>query len=500
MGYMNVLAAFEASLNETGNLDAFLAGDQAYGMNEVMGVDTDSLQYDTVTYRGYSAAAVSNMPANEYPIPVDENTVYVNAVVSWTPAEQDAFDLELLDPTGNVVSSSGNSVGEAESILFMPEMTGTYTLRLVPFVAVNAEYTAVVTTAYGDEIPNWPPHSEPAYDYYMNVTNIYKSTITAGLVADYFQGGDSGFIVFTMLPSGDAPATGLAGDLQAIYTDSQGNVFIDDAISERSTAGEYESGFSLDNNWTLAPGEIEVFFNYTGDALTRGTNPVTFHYNYLEVSLNTDATDYYPGDTITFDGAVSQWHSVAANSIETTPVSTEVSVSLRDSDGNVLATELVSANWQGNFSGSIVSPTNTRGTTTLVAEATYQDPTVFTGPASFYGANSAALIFPGNLAPEVSLFASSSTDKNSKYYAHIHATITDPDGMSDVTTMMVTITDADGRIIRRFNSDRFTPVGDTWMLTQSVRVKGVAPWTVTLTAVDSAGNTALTSSQITLDN
>lgn len=496
-GYMNALAAFEESLTVTGNLDAFLAGDQANGMEEALGFDEEDLQFSSVTYTGYSAAGATTMPANEYPIVADEYTVYINAHVSWTPQEEDAFDIELTDENGNVVASSGNSAGEAETILFLTDEPGTYTLRVVPFAAVNAQYTAEITTAFSEDVPDWPPNTDPAFDFYMNITNLYKTTGVVGLVADYYRGGESAFMVFTLAPSDGTDGAGRADDLMVVYTDSQGNVFVDDAISDREADNEYQSSFDLDNSWPLVPGPITAHIVYDGEGSARPPAPLTFYYNHLDVTLNTDATNYYPGDTITFDGTVAQLNSVAANTVESSPADALVSVNLVDSDGNVLATELVQADLQGNYSGSLVSPATTRGTTSLVAEATYQDPTILSGPASFYGTDAETLIFPGNLAPETSLQVSSTTHNN-KTYVHMHATASDPDGLNDIDSIEIVITDAEGRRVGRFKTYHFSPIGDEYLFTRSKKLCGEGPsWTITITVIDSAGNIATTSEMVT---
>lgn len=496
-GYMNVLAAFEESLTVTGELASFLAGDQDNGMEEVLFVDENDLQFSSVSYKGYSAAGATTMPANEYPITVDDYTVYVNAHVSWEPQEEDAFDLELVDENGNVIASSGNSAGEAEDLLFIANEPGNYTLRLVPFAAVNAEYTAEITTAFTDEVNVGPPHTDPAFDYYMGITNLYKTTGVVGLVSEYYSGGDSAFMVFTFSPSDGTSGAGNADDLMVIYSDNQGNVFVDDTISDREEANEYQSDISFDSSWTLSPGPITAHIVYEGEGTARPPAPLTFFYNHLDVAFDTNATNHYPGDTIFFDGAVSKFTSLAGNNISTNPADALVSVTLRDRDGNALATELVQADLQGNFSGSIVSPASTRGTVSLVAEATYQDPTVLTGPASFYGTNDVTLIFPGNLVPETDLTVSTSTGKNNKFYIHMHASASDPDGLSDITNIEVLITDADGRRIRRFFMNHFSPIGDEYLFTRSQKLSGQAPWTVTITVTDSAGNIATDNAIVT---
>lgn len=497
-GYLDALAAFEESLNVQGNLNAFLAGDRDQSLELVLGVDVDSLVYDTVSYTAYSAAGATTMPANEYPIPV-EDAVIVSVDLTWTPAEEDAYDLEVVDGAGNVVASSGNSVGEGESVLFVPETSETHTLRVIPFAGINAQYTATVTTGYGELLENWPPHQEAQFDFIFSITNLYKSAGVVGLAGgNYFKGGDSGFVVLSFTPT-EGPTGGDAADLKAIFTDSQGDIFVSDITESADTPGEYRVNFSLDGNWPLAPGETTIDFIYTGDGAVRPAEQLNFFFNHLETTLDTDNSDYYPGDTVGFSGTVTAFNTIAVENVEMTPTSADVAVSLVDSDGNVLATETVTADMDGNYSGSVVSPASTRGVVTVVAEATYEDPTVLLGEASQYGVSEATIIFPGNLAPEVSLSAATTVTKHGHPMAHMHVVVTDPDGFNDIDRIYVRIHDADGRLIRLYREHRFTPINGEWLFTKSAWLAGDAPWTLSVTASDSAGNETVIAETLTLD-
>lgn len=498
-GYLDGLGAFEASLNVTGNLDAFLAGDREQSMELAMGIDTDTLVYDTVSYKGYSAVGATTMPANEYPIPVSDEVVIVHVDVSWTPAEEDAYDIEVVDPAGNVVASSGNSVGEAESVLFVPQTTGTHTLRVLPFAGVNAQYTATINTGYGELLANWPPHQDAQFDHIFTVTNLYKTVGVLGLAGgNYFKGGDSGFVVFTFMPT-EGAAGGDAADIQAIFTDSTGTMLAL-PVTARTTPGEYQISFDLNGNWPLAPGETTIDFVYNGDGMVRPAETVTFFYNHLETTVETAATDYYPGDTVAFSGTVTSFNTVGVENVEMTPVDASVTVSLVDSDGLVLATETVTADLDGLFSGEIVSPASTRGTVSVLAEATYEEATVLLGDSTQAGSDRVTVIFPGNLAPEVSLSTAITTDKKGRPIGHLFAQVTDPDNFTDISSITVTIHDEDGRLLRRYKQNRFTPIDGEWLLTNSTWLKGSPDWTITLTAVDSAGNVTSTSNVLSSPN
>lgn len=150
-GYLNVLAAYEASRNVTGNLAAFLAGDQDYELNGVLGIDPSTAVYDTVTHTGYVIAGATGVsPANTYAIEFDDDALFIEIDLTWTPEGTDAFDMEVVDSEGNIVVTSGNFL-EYEAALFIPTPGESYTVRVVSFAAVNAAYELTIRRAYSGE-------------------------------------------------------------------------------------------------------------------------------------------------------------------------------------------------------------------------------------------------------------------------------------------------------------------------------------------------------------
>ncbi|MCI0398503.1 MAG: S8 family serine peptidase [Chloroflexi bacterium] len=491
-GYLDVLAAYEASRTVTGNMPAFLAGDQLYSPGGVLGFDPDSTTFQVEEHTGFTPAGVTGMDPIDYPITISDGVQYVDVRLAWTPQEEDAYDIEILDPLGQVVTTSGNAVNEPEMALFVPEMTGDYTLRIHPFAAVASEYTATVTIAYGPQAGNWPPHTDPNFDYYLGVVGVYKTYGVLGIRSEYLRGGDSGFVDFTLASGDGAAAPAQAANLQVIYSDRNGNVaYIDGDVADTG-AGAYQSSFNLDNNWAGAPGPITISFAWQGSSTLRAM-PTGFYLNHLGVTLATNATHYDPGDAITFNGAVAQVSTLGTGELQQKPIGgAAVTISLRDAAGNTLASTQATTGLLGAYSGALVVPAATRGQTTLVAEATYTDATILTGPQEWYGAASAGLTFPGNLAPTASLTATAETGPHEKYFIHIHAEVVDPDGLNDITSISLVLADSKGRVLKRWTQDHFTPVEDRWMLTRSYKVSGLPPWTLTLTATDSAGNQAAT--------
>jgi serine protease AprX len=147
-GYLDALAAYQASRAMTGNLSAFLAGDRRHGEMEVLGVDPNA-PATVVEHRfsGSTAVGAGGVPAVDHPFDVSEGALYVDVRVTWTPQTQDAYDIEVRDPDGALAASSGNSVNEGEAVLFAPRRTGRYVLRLLPFAAAGAQYDARVKVA-----------------------------------------------------------------------------------------------------------------------------------------------------------------------------------------------------------------------------------------------------------------------------------------------------------------------------------------------------------------
>ena len=507
-GYLDALASYQDSLDEAGNLQAFLAGERLHTIEEVHGFDpSEPVAYGETTFTGSvlvgaSEGTVSGASAGavEHTIDVTDpsGVLYVDVNVTWTPEQEDAFDLVVLDPQGDVVMTSGNGLGEGESALFVPRKPGEYTIRLQPFVAAATSYEVNVKTAYGTPPADWPPDGTPQYDYYLGLTAIYKLHGVLGLASQYFRSGDAAFVVFSAISADGLPVLASQSKLQAIYTDRHGNVgFVDNAITDRD-GGEYESSFdTLSPDWNAAPGPITLTFAWSGGGSAKIPTTV-FYYNYLDVSLASSATEYRPGDTVSFSGAVSQSDTVAAQDIQHTPVGgSAVTVSLVDSSGTALASTEVQTDALGAFGASLAAPSEARGTVRLVAEATYTDPTVVLGNPEWYGENAVELQFPGNLPPAATLQVTQPTNENTRFFIHILATASDPDGRSDITAITLTLSDSKGRSLKRWTLTDFSELDEfTSSLETSYRVSGKAPWTLTLSVTDSAGQTATTSETI----
>lgn len=507
-GYLDILAAYEDSLDEAGNLQAFLAGERLHGIEEVHGFDPNaSVTYDETTFTGSvqvgaseTTATGASVGAVEHQVDLMDNAgiLYVDVNVTWTPQAEDAFDLLVLDPEGDVVMTSGNGVGEGEAALFVPRKPGVYTIRLQPFVAATTSYEVKVKTAYGTPPADWPPSGDPEYDYYLGLTAIYKLHGVLGLASSYYRSGDAAFAVFSAIRADGLPVVGAADQLQAIYIDRNGNVgFVDNEITDRD-GGEYESSFdTLSADWQAAPGPVTLTFAWSGGGNAKIPATV-FYFNYLDTALTSDGTEYQPGDAVSFSGSVNQADTLAAQDILHTPVGgAAVTVSLVDSSGNSLAFANVQTDALGSFSGSLVAPAEARGTVRLVAESTYTDPTIVVGNPDWYGKAEVQLHFPGNLSPTASLQVTQPTNENSRFFIHINATASDQDGAADITGLSLSLSDSKGRLLKHWTLSDFSQLDElSWYLETSYRVSGKAPWTLTLSVTDSAGQTATASETI----
>jgi len=274
-------------------------------------------------------------------------------------------------------------------------------------------------------------------------------------------------------------------------------VRVDDAIRDLG-GGVYRTSFNTGSAEKWAPGVITVFFTWRGQGTLRAA-PVTFALNALDLSLEVGGPPYVAGQAVTFGGDVIQANSLATGTVEMVSVgNADVTVSLLDAAGTPLAATAVRTDADGRYSGSLVPPHHTRGPTTLVAEAAHIDPTILSGTQAWYGKETRGLRFPGNLPPTASLsVAREPGTKTNQFYAAINASVADADGRDDVVGISLVVVDAKGRTVRRWSAADFTAAdATTWTFSRVVRFTGTAPWTVTLTARDSANQTVTKSQTV----
>lgn len=99
-------------------------------------------------------------------------------------------------------------------------------------------------------------------------------------------------------------------------------------------------------------------------------------------------------------------------------------------------------------------------------------------------------------APAVTLAASSSVDPGGT--VDLAATVSDENGTADLNQASVVVADAHGRIVSSWSLGDFIAMDENTLTLQVAdhRLTGPAPWTATVSAVDSIGNAAAESAVI----
>ncbi|HEY9419791.1 MAG TPA: sialidase family protein, partial [Thermoanaerobaculia bacterium] len=95
--------------------------------------------------------------------------------ITLTPQLLDDYDLEVFGPNGQLVGSSGNSVGAAEKVVLSNPAGGTYTVSAAPYVSLRAYSASAALTVLP---PPPPPSGVPAPTY-----GIYGPPVGFGLSA-----------------------------------------------------------------------------------------------------------------------------------------------------------------------------------------------------------------------------------------------------------------------------------------------------------------------------
>ncbi len=82
--------------------------------------------------------------------------------ITLTPQLLDDYDLEVYGPSGQLVGSSGNSVGTAEKVVLNNPAAGAYTVSAAPYVTLRAYSASAVLTVLA---PPPPPSTDPPPTY-----------------------------------------------------------------------------------------------------------------------------------------------------------------------------------------------------------------------------------------------------------------------------------------------------------------------------------------------
>ncbi len=85
-----------------------------------------------------------NMEVDDFVIELSDDTVMINATLSWSGIAD--LDFELLNSAGEVVANS-SSLDNPEEIVFRPSQGGSYTLRVNGYTSISTQYIIDLQTA-----------------------------------------------------------------------------------------------------------------------------------------------------------------------------------------------------------------------------------------------------------------------------------------------------------------------------------------------------------------
>jgi Subtilase family/PA domain len=114
------------------------------------------VQTGTVPVGDQGLRLASGLTYVDVPFEVSSSVIRIEASTEWfarPTGSQEDLDYELLDPSGNVIASSGGPAGASEYVSVTPTQPGTYTHRVVGFQNAATDFT--ITTTFTNASP--PP-------------------------------------------------------------------------------------------------------------------------------------------------------------------------------------------------------------------------------------------------------------------------------------------------------------------------------------------------------
>lgn len=114
---------------------------------------------------GVACGAPNNTKCDNYKLSIAPPSGSFKVEIVLTPQATDDYDLEVFDPSGALVGTSGNSVGAAEKVVLNNPAGGIYTVSAAPFVAPHA-YNAKATLSLVSPPPPPPSDPPPTYGVY----------------------------------------------------------------------------------------------------------------------------------------------------------------------------------------------------------------------------------------------------------------------------------------------------------------------------------------------
>ncbi len=113
-------------------------------------------QTATVPAGAYGAQAVDGVTKVDVPFEVSASTFQIEASLEWfsrATGSQEDVDYELVDPDGNVISSSGGPAGASEYVKVRVARGGTYIHRVHGFVNAATDVNITTTLTKGPDAP-----------------------------------------------------------------------------------------------------------------------------------------------------------------------------------------------------------------------------------------------------------------------------------------------------------------------------------------------------------
>ena len=104
----------------------------------------------------------NNSKCDNYKLSIVPPSGSFRVEIVLTPQATDDYDLEVYDPSGALVGTSGNGTGAAEKVVLNNPAGGTYTVSAAPFVAPRA-YSATAKLTL--QAPPPPPPTDPPPTY-----------------------------------------------------------------------------------------------------------------------------------------------------------------------------------------------------------------------------------------------------------------------------------------------------------------------------------------------
>ena len=239
-------------------------------------------------------------------------------------------------------------------------------------------------------------------------------------------------------------------------TDSNGNVVeTQTPVADGSGAWAFDAAALADGTYTVNAATSDT----AGNTATAGPNTFTVDTTAPSVTITAPADN-----TVTSDGTP----TVSGNVNE---AGSTVTVTITDSNGNVIETQMPAVDAGGNWSFDATTLTN--GTYTVTASAT--------DAAGNVGGDTTSTFTVDSTAPSVAITAPADNANLSDTTPTVSGTVSEP-----TATVTVTITDSNGNVI-----ETQTPAVDgsgNWSFDTTTLTEGT--YTAEATAVDSGGNTS----------